>query len=123
VVLGLLLAACASSPSGHHPGTSSPNHKRSTGTVSVRTSLEGGPLNPKTHRSMLDNKPVRNVRISVVSTDGRHWRGRTGSAGTRTFKLPPGRYVVRSDWCGARHTKITVQATRVLPVRYACPVP
>lgn len=89
----------------------------------VSAGLYGGPLDPKTHRQVLDGKPVPNVPISVVSRDGRHWHGRTAGTGIRTFKLPAGRYVITSDWCGARRMSIKVRPERMIPVRYACPVP
>jgi hypothetical protein len=91
--------------------------------VQIRAGLYGGPLDPKTHRAVLNGKPVPNVRIAVVSRDGRHWHGRTSAAGTRSFQLPAGRYVITSDWCGARRVSIKVLPERLIPVRYACPVP
>jgi hypothetical protein len=121
VLLALLLGACATSTAAHH-GDKAGAHKRSTGVIRIRTSLEGGPLNPRTDRVML-NRPMKNVRISVVRSDGRRWHGRTTRAGLRTFKLQPGRYVITSGWCGGRRIHIKVLPERVLPVRYACPVP
>jgi hypothetical protein len=120
-LLALVLSACAGiAPKSHVNHSSGPAPK---GIVQVSAGLYGGPLDPKTHRQVLNGKPVRNVRISVVGRDGRHWHGRTTAAGIRTFTLPPGRYVVSSDWCGRRHLRVKVLPERILPVRYACPVP
>lgn len=121
VLLALPLGACATSTAIHHGGKAGGN-ARPTGAVRIHTSLDGGPLDPKAHRGMLDHKPVRNVRISVASRDGKHWHGRTSGAGLRIFNLPPGRYVITSGWCGPRRTQIKVLPKRVLPVRYACPM-
>jgi hypothetical protein len=119
VLLALLLGACATT--AQH-GTKAGTHHRSTGVVRVHTSLEGGPLNPNTHGGVLDNKPMKNTRITVVRSDGRRWDGRTTRAGIRTFRLPPGRYVISSGWCGGRQIHLKVLPERVLPVRYECPL-
>jgi hypothetical protein len=122
-LLALVVSGCGTSVGAQHGAKTEHPAKHLTGGVRVHAWLEGGPLDPKTHRSMLDHKPVRNVRFSVTSPDGRHWHGRTTARGIRTFRLPPGRYVVTSDWCGARRAEIKVLPERVIPVRYACPVP
>ena len=121
MLLALGCSACVTSSASHH-GATAATHKRSAGLVRIHTLFQDGPLDPKTHRGVLDNKPVGDVRLYVVSGDGRHWYGRTSSAGTRTFKLAPGRYLVGSDWCGPRRTQIKVLPERMVPVRYACPL-
>ena len=121
MLLVLVCGACTSSTASHHASKAGA-HKRSAGVVRIHASFLGGPLDPKTHRGVFDNKPVRNVQFSVIGSNGRHWRGRTSGAGARTFKLWPGRYVITSNWCGVRRTQIKVVPERILPVRFACPV-
>jgi hypothetical protein len=120
-LLALVLSACSSTATKLH--VSNGPRPAPKGVVQVSAGLYGGPLDPKTHRQVLNGRPVRNVRISVVSRDGRRWHGRTTAAGIRTFRLPPGRYVISSDWCGSRQMRVKVLPERILPVRYACPVP
>lgn len=115
VLLAFLLGACATSGAGDH-GADTGAHHRSTGVVRIHASLVGGAANGNAGR------PVSHARISVIGSGGRRWHGRTTSDGIRTFRLPPGRYVVSVGSCGGRRMHIHVLAKRVLPLHYACPL-